>query len=85
MDRDEIADKILRAKCLTSIEDLAQVDATVDLDADATGAVLRKMHTTSATESAFIDLTACVARPVRARPCMGANTLLFAPTQQAAE
>ena len=61
MDRSEIADKILRAKCLSSIADLATVDATVDLEEDSTGAVKQRLVTTSETESAFLDLTAYVA------------------------
>lgn len=56
MDSREIADKILRAKCLASIADLSELEARVDLSKNGTGEVVQVPMATSNTDSAFIDL-----------------------------
>ena len=57
MDSHEIADKILRAKCLASISDLSELEARVDLSKNGTGEVVQVPMATSNTDSAFLDLT----------------------------
>jgi hypothetical protein len=57
MQDSEFAEKILRAKCLTSIGDLSISEARIDLTKNGTGEVVQVPMATSNTDSGFLDLT----------------------------